>query len=82
MQIHCHCETETLRKRFKERMQTDGFHVGHKHTIKLYGEERILNSLGAENKRLEISGETYDLDTTSPEKIDYEKLFRFVRSNL
>ncbi|MFZ2226437.1 MAG: AAA family ATPase [Candidatus Moraniibacteriota bacterium] len=82
LQIYCDCETEALRKRFKERTKKDSYHAGHKHTIELYGEERILNSLGNKNKRLEIDGATYELDTTNPEKIDYEKLFGFIRDNV
>ncbi|MFZ2189059.1 MAG: AAA family ATPase [Candidatus Moraniibacteriota bacterium] len=81
VQIYCDCETEALRKRFKERTKKDSYHAGHKHTIELYGEGRILNSLGNKNKRLEIDGATYELDTTNPEKIDYEKLFGFIKSN-
>lgn len=79
LQIHCGCETDVLRKRFKERMKRNDYHKGHKHTISLYGEERIMNSLGTKNRtRLDIKGETFDLDTTIPEEIDYEKLYNFV----
>ena len=82
LQVYCDCETETLRKRFKKRMQNDDYHDGHRNTIKLYGEDRILNSLGNKNKKLEIDGATYALDTTNPKKIDYEKLFEFIKNNL
>jgi len=82
VQVYCDCETETLQKRFKERAGADSYHAGHKHTINLYGEERILNSLGNKNKKLELDSATYELDTTNPEKIDYEKLFGFIRSNI
>lgn len=82
LQIYCDCETETLRKRFKERMGRDSYHKGHKHTISLHGEDRILNSLGTKNKRLDINGVTYDLDTSIPEIIDYEKLFKFIADNI
>lgn len=82
VQIYCDCETEALRKRFSERMEKDSYHKGHKHVIKLYGKERILNSLGTKNKRLDIDGETYDLDTTNPKAIDYEKLFKFISENI
>ncbi len=82
IQIYCDCETKALQKRFKERMIKDSYHKGHKHTISLYGEERVLNSLGTKNKRLDIDGVTYNLDTTNPEKIDYEKLFEFIESNI
>ncbi|MFA5985788.1 MAG: AAA family ATPase [Parcubacteria group bacterium] len=82
LQIHCDCETEPLRKRFKERMKKDSYHKGHKHTIDLYGEERILHSLGIKDKRLDINGVTYDLDTTNPEAINYEKLFGFIKEHI
>lgn len=82
VQIYCDCETEALQKRFKERMKKDSYHKGHKHIISLYGEDRILNSLGMKNKRLGIDGATYDLDTTDPEKINYEKLFRFISDSV
>ena len=82
IQIYCDCETEALRKRFKERMTKDSYHKGHRHTIGLYGEDRILNSLGTKNKRLDINGVTYDLDTTNPEKINYEKLLGFISDNI
>lgn len=82
MQIHCSCEVETLRKRFKERMKKESYHKGYLHTISLYGEDRIMNSLANTNRtRLEINGATYDLDTTNPERIDYDKLFDFIYSN-
>jgi predicted kinase len=81
LQVHCYCESKTLQKRFSERMERDGYHLGHKHVINLYGKDRVLNSLNNNNKRLEINGETYDLDTTNPESIDYEKLFYFIKSN-
>jgi predicted kinase len=82
LQIHCDCETEVLRKRFKERMEKDSYHKGHKHVINLYGEDRVLNSLGIKNKRLNIDGANYDLDTTNPETIDYEKLFEFISDKM
>jgi len=82
IQIYCDCETETLRKRFKERMGQDSYHKGHRHVISLYGEDKVLNSLGTKNKRLTINGETYDLDTTNPEMIDYKKLFEFIYDNI
>lgn len=82
LQIYLDCEPETLRKRFKARMKTNlAYHAGHKHTVGLYGEERILNSLGNKNKRLEIDGATLDLDTTDLEKIDDQKVFDFIKSN-
>jgi hypothetical protein len=31
---------------------------------------------------LDIDGVTYDLDTTNPEAIDYEKLFNFIANNI
>lgn len=79
LQIYCDCEAETLRKRFKERMKKDSYHKGHKYGISLYGESEVLSRLGVKNKRLDIDGETYDLDTTIPETIDYEKLFAFIK---
>ncbi|HLM83724.1 MAG TPA: AAA family ATPase [Candidatus Bathyarchaeia archaeon] len=82
IQIYCDCETEVLRKRFKERMKKDSYHKGHRHTISLYGEDKVLNSLGTKNKRLNINGVTYDLDTTKPDEIDYEKLFDFILNNI
>ena len=83
LQIYCDCETETLRKRFKDRMETNpSYHAGHKHTVKAYGEERVLNSLGTKNKRLDIDGETYDLDTTNLETIDDKKVFEFIEENI
>ena len=82
IQIYCDCETETLRKRFKERMGQDSYHKGHRHVISLYGEDKVLNSLGTKNKRLTINAETYDLDTTNPEMIDYKKLFEFIYDNI
>lgn len=82
LQIYCDCETEILRKRFKERMRKDSYHNGHKHTINLYGKDKILKSLGTKNKRLDIKGATYDLDTTNPKTIDYEKLYNFISNNL
>jgi predicted kinase len=83
LQIHCDCETEALQKRFKERMKKDSYHRGHKHTISLYGMDRIMNSLATKNRtRLDINGNTYDLDTTIPETIDYEKLFNFISDNI
>lgn len=78
IQIYCDCETEALRKRFKERMKKDSYHKGHRHTISLYGEDKVLNSLGTKNKRLDIDGATYDLDTTNPEAIDFEELYDFI----
>lgn len=82
LQIHCDCEIEALRKRFKERMEKETYHKGHRHTISLYGEDRIMRSLGAENRiRLTIDGATYNLDTTNPDTIDYEKLFEFISNN-
>ena len=83
LQIHCDCEIEALKKRFKERMKKDTYHEGHRHTISQYGEDRIMRSLGAENRiRLTIDGATYDLDTTNPEAIDYELLFGFISDNI
>lgn len=83
LQIHCDCEAEALRKRFKERMKKDTYHKGHKHTISLYGVDRIMNSLGTKNRtRLDISGNTYDLDTTNPEALDYDVLFKFISDNI
>ncbi len=82
IQIYCDCETEVLRKRFSARMEKDSYHKGHKHTVGLYGKEKILNSLGTKNKRLDIEGETHDLDTTDPAGIDYEKLFKFISGNV
>lgn len=82
LQIYCDCETESLRRRFKERMKKDSYHKGHRHTIDLYGEERILHSFGVKDKRLDINGVTYDLDTTNPETINYEELFGFIENNM
>ena len=82
LQVYCDCETETLRKRFRERMTRDNYHKGHKHTISLHGTERVLSSLGAKNKRLDINGATYDLNTTHPEQIDYKDLFGFIYKNI
>ena len=83
VQIYCNCETEALRKRFKERMTKDSYHNGHKHVIKLYGEDRILNSLGTKYRtRLDINAATCDLDTTIPGAIDYEKLFAFINKGI
>jgi predicted kinase len=81
LQIYCDCSKDVLEKRFKERLETDSYHPVHKHTVKLYGLERIMNHLGKDDKRLDIDGKTYDLDTTDPENIDYEKLFEFIKSN-
>jgi len=81
LQIYCDCETEVLKKRFKERMKKESYHRGHKHVISLCGEGKVLNSLGIKNRRLDINGATYDLDTTNPEMIDYEKLFEFIGNN-
>jgi len=82
LQVYCDCEVEALRKRFENRMKTDSYHKGHKHIIGLYGKERVLNSLGTKNKRLDIDGVTYDLDTTNFESIDYGKLFKFISENV
>jgi predicted kinase len=82
IQIYCDCETEALRKRFNERMDKDTYHKGHKHVISLYGKEKVLNSLGTKNKRLDIDGMTYDLDTTKLGEIDYDKLFNFIAENI
>lgn len=78
LQIYCNCETNALQKRFKERMKKESYHKGHKHVISLYGEDRILDSLEAKNKRLDIDGATYDLDTTNPGSINYKELFQFI----
>jgi len=82
IQIHCDCETETLRKRVKERIGKDSYHKGHIHTINLHGVDNVLYSLGIKNKRLSINGATYDLDTTNLEEIDYEKLLKFISNNI
>jgi predicted kinase len=81
LQVYCDCDTEVLQNRFKERMKTDAYHAGHRHVVGLYGEERILKSLKNKNKRLAIDGETYDLDTTNPDMIDYKKLFVWIKNN-
>jgi len=82
VQVYCDCETEALRKRFSERMEKDTYHRGHKHVISLYGKEKVLNSLGTKNKRLNIDGVTYDLDTTNLGEIDYDKLYNFIAENV
>ncbi len=82
IQVYCDCDTEILKNRFSERMKKDSYHKGHKHVVNLYGKERVLNSLGTKNKLLTINGETYVLDTTNLDLIDYSKLYNFISDNL
>jgi len=82
LQIYCNCDKNVLEKRFKERIIKSSYHQVHKHTIKLRGLDWVLNNFKKEKKRLEIKGKTYDLDTTDPKNVDYEKLFEFIKDNL
>lgn len=82
LQINCSCSKEEIIKRFKERLKSNEYHSGHKHGItKIYSEGDVYSRIEKGNYKLDIDGKTFEVDTTNPEKIDYKKIFEFIKND-
>lgn len=79
LQINCKTKKENLIRRLKKRIKSDDYHPGHRHGLSIvYTEKEFLAKLGKENRLLDINGETIKINTTNPENINYDKIFKFI----
>jgi predicted kinase len=83
IQVHCNATKEVLEKRFKERLDSENYHQGHKHGIRnIYNEEEFMAHVGHGDKMLDVDGEVMVVDTTDPKSMNYEEIFGFIEKNL
>ena len=79
-QIRCITNGKILFQRFKERSNSSERHEGHcdNDNLEKWGPVLEKGSIEA----LEIDGETFDIDTTDFEKINYKELFNKIKETL
>jgi predicted kinase len=78
VQVLCTADIEVLRERFKERANSPDRHPGHRDKEN-YGE--FIKSLEEnEYETLPIGGQRFEVDTTDFDKIDYDKLFKQLKT--
>ncbi|OGF33391.1 hypothetical protein A2533_04700 [Candidatus Falkowbacteria bacterium RIFOXYD2_FULL_35_9] len=83
LQIHCKADREVIVNRYKERLASEDFHTGRKHAIKnIFGEEKFLSKIGIGSRVLDIEGETLEIDTSNPNTVNYEEIFKFIEKNI
>lgn len=80
LQIRCITNGKILFQRFKERSSDSERHEGHCDNDNLEEWRPVLEK--GKIEALKIDGETFDVDTTDFEKINYPELFDRIKENL
>ena len=78
LQFMCKTDGEILFERFKKRSESGERHLGHVDDQTHDEFKELL--LKGELRALNIGGNVFDIDTTDFERIDYDSIFRAIRS--
>jgi predicted kinase len=79
MQVYCQADTRTIIKRFSNRVENETRHPGHLDQMNI---ENLRNNIERGIYRMDIGGAVRTVDTTDFDRVDYTKIFDWLRRHL